>query len=112
MKWFKSKKRKLKEECWNLDFEIIKWLNEHLKVLVEECPKVIDLEYHKYKYKNKEYTQKEFVEELINITDYLLNNEPYSFTDEDLNIKYIEKINTKKNDMYDMLKIIHWDLWW
>lgn len=107
-------KKKLSEECWNLDFELIEWLNKHLKVFVEECPTVIDLEFHKYKYKNKEYTQLEIVNRLIEITDMLLSDEPYSSGDYNnlITVKDVKRINARKNEMYDLLKLVHWELGW
>lgn len=110
----KSEQKRIKEECWNLDFELINWVNEHLKVLVQECPKVIDLEYYKYKYKGKEYTQLQILERLIEITDILLSNEPYccdSYT-KVMTKKDARTANARKNEMYDLLKLVHWQLWW
>ena len=107
-------KKTIKEECWNLDFELIKWLNEHLKVYKEESTKAVDLEYHKFKYKNTEYTQLEIINRLIEITDMLLNDEPYNFGNYDrlITTKEIGTINARKNEMYDLLKLVHWQLWW
>ena len=109
----KTKKR-ISEECWNLDFELIKWLNKHLKVYKEESVKAVDLEFHKFKYKNKEYTQLEIINRLIEVTDYLLGDEPYNNGNYDrlLSAKDIRSINARKNEMYDLLKIVHWQLWW
>lgn len=112
MKSFKTKKQKISEECYSLDYELIKWLNEHLKVFKEESTKVVDLEFHKYKYKSKEYTQLEIINRLIEITDYLLNDEPYSSYLELISVQDIKRISARKNEMYDLLKLIHWELWW
>lgn len=108
-----GRKKRIKEECWNLDFELIKWLNEHLKVYLEEGSKVVDFEYHKFKYKNKEYTQLEIIKRLITITDFLLKDEPYgsSYT-EVISASDIKTINARKNEMYDLLKLVHWQMWW
>lgn len=98
---FKTRKRRIKEECWNLDYELVKWLNEHLAVYLEDARGTIDLSYFKYKYKGKEYTLEECIEMLIEDTYYILNEED--------NLK---ELNYKKNEMYDILKLIHWQLWW
>ena len=45
----------MQEECWNLGYEFVKWLNEHLKIYVEDKPKIVDLEYFKFDYKGKNY---------------------------------------------------------
>ncbi len=105
MKWFKTKKQKISEECWNLDGALINWLNEHLKVYREEASRFVDLEYYKHKYKRKEYTTLQIIDRLIEITDYLVDN-IYSFECNG------EEVNKKKDEMYDLLKFIHWQLWW
>ena len=102
MKLIKTKKQKIKEECWNLDYELVKWLNEHLKVYLEDASKIVDLEFHKFKYKRKDYTKKELIKKLISMTDRLLDDD----------IKYFDFAEELKNEMYDILKLIHFSLWW
>lgn len=99
MKLIKTKKQKMKEECWNLNYELVKWLNEHLKVYLEDASRIVDLEFYKLKYKRKYYTQKELIERLITITDKILNDSMFG----------CEEL---KNEMYDILKLIHFTLWW
>lgn len=101
----KRKNKKISKECWNLDYELIKWLNEHLKVYKEEASKIVDLEFHKFTYKKKEYTQLEILNRLIEITDYLLDIDYFQ-------IGVPELVNKNKNEMYDLLKLVHWNLWW
>ena len=98
-------KKTIKKECWNLDYELVKWLNEHLKVYKEDASKHIDLEYYKFTYKRKEYTQLEIIDRLVEITDYLQENTINWYCDVEKNEKY-------KNEMYDLLKLIHWSMWW
>lgn len=97
-------KKKINDECWNIDAELVKWINEHLKVYLEDASSVVDLTYHKYKYKNKEYTQEEIIKELIKITDELRD-------DYYLN-QYNENTRKLVNKMYDLLKLVHFQLWW
>lgn len=101
----KIKKKKISRECWNLDYELIKWLNEHLKVYKEEASKIVDLEFYKFTYKKKEYTQLEILNRLIEIANYLLDIDYFG----DCNV---ELVNKNKNEMYDLLKLVHWNLWW
>lgn len=98
-------KNKIKEECWNLDYELIKWLNEHLKVYLHDSESIVDLSFYKFKYKKKDYTLEEIIKRLIEITDIFLDD------------YFLETINNKdlnnlKNEMYDLLKLVHWHLWW
>lgn len=102
----KSEQKRIKEECYNLDYELIKWLNEHLKVYKEDASKIVDMNFFKFKYKKKEYTQLQILDRLIEITDYLVNEDNYYINqDTILMCKY-------KDEMYDLLKFIHWQLWW
>lgn len=101
----KKKERKIKsEECWNLDYELIKWLNEHLKIYKEEASKTVDLEYYKFNYKRKEYTQLQIIDMLIEKSDYLLDEIDY-FVEANEYEKY-------KNEIYDLMKLAHWHMWW
>ena len=101
----KIKNKKISKECWNLDYELIKWLNTHLKVYKKEASKIVDLEFYKFTYKKKEYTQLEILDRLIEITDYLLDIDYFI-------IEVPELVNKNKNEMYDLLKLVHWNLWW
>ena len=108
----KRKNKKISEECFNLNYELIKWLNEHLKVYLEEANKIVNLEYDKYKYRGKECNFKELLEKLINITDNLLIDDEYVSWNYEENIKIAKRQEALKNSMYDILKLIHWGLWW
>lgn len=94
-------KKTIKKECWNLDYNLTKWLNEHLKIYKKDASEIVDLEFHKFNYKNKEYTQLQIIDKLIDITDYLLTD-----------VDSATKMEEYKNEMYDLLKLIHWTLWW
>lgn len=89
---------------WNLDYELIVWLNKNLKTYYENANEVVDLKFHKFKYKRKEYTQEQLIEKLIDITDYLKKN--YYVLDNP------KKIISKTNEMFNILKLIFFTLWW
>lgn len=110
----KSEQKRIKEECWSLDFYLIKWLEEHLKVFKEDASKIVDLEYHKFKYKGKEYTQLELINKLLETINFLLSDEPYGSGNYTklISAKDVRRINARKNEMYDLLKLLHWQLWW
>ena len=109
MKIITKKKEKLilKEECWNLDYSLIVWLNNHLKQYYEDADKMVDLDHIKFKYKRKEYTQREIIERLIAITNVLIDEDTYWGYEGDP--KLVLKL---KDEMYDLLKISHFSLWW
>ena len=104
----KKKDRDLQVECWNIDYELIKWLNEHLKYYVWDCN--VDLDKEKFVYKGEEKSFREILNRLIFITDTLFNNGEYIW--EPIGELTIKQINALKNEMYDLLKLVHWQLWW
>lgn len=112
-------KKTIHEECWNLNYELIKWLNEHLKVFLEDNLKSdwgnnLDYEYHKETYRGKKYTQRELLEMLIDITDELLKDEDFggpNATSDDIK-KICKHQMALVNKMYDILKLVHWHLSW
>lgn len=48
-------------ETWALDRYFIEWLYSHLKMYLERADDVIDLEFYKFKFEDREYTQKEAI---------------------------------------------------
>lgn len=106
-KLFKTKKQKISEECWSLDYYLVKWVNEHIKVYRKEANEMVDLEFYKFKYKEKSYTMLELIDTLIIITNDLLNN--YYICSKGYDI---DRLNNLKDQMYDILKLIHFELWW
>ena len=59
-------KKKISEECWDLDSAFLKWLKEHLIVYLKEASKVVDLNWHKFQYKGEELTQEQIIKKNIN----------------------------------------------
>lgn len=101
----KKEEKMLKEDTYSLDYTLTKWLNIRLKAYLNYASKYVDLEYYKYKYKNKEYTQLEILNRLIEITDTLVDESFYWGIESKKAMKLID-------EMYDLLKIIHFALWW
>lgn len=52
-------------ECWNLDQTFIEWLYSHLMMYLEDATGIIDLNYHKFEFDGKTYTQKEAIEFIL-----------------------------------------------
>ena len=52
-------------ETWSLDYVFYMWLYERLKMFVEIGGQVVDLNYHKFDFKGKEYTQLELINMMI-----------------------------------------------
>lgn len=97
----KWKNRKLRKECWNIDYQFIKWLNKHLKVYLEDAGKVVDLTFREYEYCGKTYTLEGVIKRMIYLSDELTNkyyavNDVYEYTDE----------------LLDLFRLVFYDLWW
>lgn len=106
--WFQRRTRGWSDDdCWNLDYEFIKWVNSRFKVYKEQAR--VDMSFHTFKYKRKEYTQGELIDEIIRITDKLVD-EHYYFNivfgiglDED--VKEYERF-------IDMFSLVIGCMWW
>ena len=94
--------KKLKEECWNLDYNFIIWLNGHLKIFRDDAGKTIDLEFHMLNYQGKDITLLEAINRMIVLTDYLKFEDNYYFEDN------VNKIN----ELLDLFKLSFTYLWW
>ena len=94
-----SKKKKISKECWNLNYSFILWLKERLPVYVEEASKVVNLEYHKFNFRGEEYTQLQLINKMIELVNYLTEDENY--------ILYVKNIlyrkNYKQNDEFKLI---------
>jgi len=101
---FKTKKKKLKEECWNVNWSFILWLNEHLKVYKQDANRYVDLSYHKFDYKDKTYNQAEIVDRLIELTDNLIQDEHY--------FDFIDGVDQTVDEMLDLFVLVFPALWW
>ena len=52
-------------ETWSLDYVFYMWLYERLKMYIEYAGEIVNLNFHKFIYKEKEYTQLEFINMMI-----------------------------------------------
>lgn len=105
--WFQRQTRGWSDdETWNLDYEFIKWVNTRFKKYKELAGKYVDLEFHKFKYKRKEYTQLELIDKVIELTDGLIESDYWNV---DLTTVNIEEI---KNEIFDIFKLIFWTMGW
>ena len=94
-------KRRIAKECWSLDVAFIDWLNTRLKVYKHDASKIVKLDFHKFDYEGKEWTQIELIDKLIHLTDEIKN---IDIPDE----KYILLLN----QACDIWKIILPAMWW
>lgn len=65
-------------ETWSLDHYFVEWLYSHLMMYMETGGTVIDLNYHKFNFEGKEYTQKEAIDYILYACkEYLLCDDIY-----------------------------------
>lgn len=105
--WFQRRIRGWSDdECWNLDYHFIKWVNSRFKKYKEQAIKIVDLEFKKFTYKKKVYTQLELIDKVIELTDEFIDGD---YWDVDITTTNLEKI---KNEIFDIFKLIYWHMWW
>ena len=103
--WFQKRTRGWSDdECWNLDITFLEWINSRFKKYKEKAGKIVDLEFHKFKYKGKTYTQLELINKVIALSDYVL------FYEDDLCLSNYYKEEVE--EIIDIFKLIYWSMWW
>lgn len=101
--WFQRRTRGWSDdETWNLDCEFIKWVNSRFKKYKEEAGKIVDLEFHKFEYGGKEYTQLELIDKVIKLSNEYI----------DTNLQSEYKLGSIKDEIFDIFKLIFWAMWW
>ena len=101
---FWSKKKKISRECWNLNYSFIVWLKEHLSIYVKEASKMVNLEYHKFNFRGEEYTQLQLINRMIELVNYLTEDERYF----DWDPVPVEKTE----ELLEIFKLTFPSLWW
>ena len=94
-------KKRIRKDCWDLDFAFIKWLNIRLKIYKKEASKFVDLTYHKFNYNDKELTQIEIIDKLIKLTNELISMDMWDLD-----------YHNKTNEMLDLWKLVFPAMWW
>ena len=52
-------------ETWSLDKIFVEWLYSHLMMFVKDCDEVIDLDYYKFEFEGREYSQREAIDYIL-----------------------------------------------
>lgn len=106
--WFQRRTRGWSDdETWNLNYEFILWLNSRFKKYREQAIKIVNLEYYKFEYKDKIYTQLQVIDRIIELTDYIINNDYYEMMWSD-----VEHLEAMKNEIFDLFKMSFGAMWW
>lgn len=101
--WFQRRTRGWSDdETWNLDYEFIKWVNSRFKKYKEKAGKIVNLEFHRFEYEGKEYTQLELIDKVIKLSNEYI----------DTNLLSEDKLNSIKDEIFGIFKLIFWTMWW
>ena len=99
--WFQKRTRGWSDdETWKKKKEFILWLNFRFKQYREQAIKMVDLEYYRFEYKNNVYTQLQVIDRIIELTDYIINNDYYEMMWSD-----VEHLEAMKNEIFDLFKM-------
>lgn len=94
-------KRRIRRECWDLDYSFYEWLRQHLPVYLKDAGKIVDLSFHKFTYKGKEWTQEELIKYLIQRLEFMRG------------LDYIDDgYEEIRCEVHDIWKLISHDMWW
>lgn len=95
-------KKKISKECWDLDRTFLIWLKEHLTVYLKEASKIVDLNSHKFRYKDEELTQEQIIRRMLNLL--------YSIENKDIwdGEEYINACD----EILDLWKLVFHSMWW
>ena len=99
-KWTREDKKNGFSVCetWSLDYAFVCWLLERCHLYIEKGGQIVDLDFNRFNYKDKEYTQRELIDLLIEKCQEYINND-------DITIDVWEEIN-------DIWKLIGLAMWW
>lgn len=90
-------------ETWCLSACFYAWLYEHIKMYLDKADKVINLEFHKFKYNDETYTQKELLEEICEMIEYYFSDSYNDWNEEDC--EYVSNIEK-------MWAVVMPAMWW
>lgn len=106
--WFQRRTRGWSDdETWNLDWEFFKWVNSRFKQYRKDASDIVDLEFYKFNYKGKEYTQLELINKVIKLTNRLIDEDYFMGK-----LEEAEEITKTKDEVLDIFKIIFFSMWW
>jgi hypothetical protein len=90
-------------ETWSLDYSLELWLYERLSMFNEITEGTINKTFHKFIYKDKEITQQDCIDMILENLKYILTEDEY---------KDRELYYNSKQEIYEILALCHNSLWW
>lgn len=84
---------------------------EHVCQYYDDADKIIDLDHHTFTYLEAKYTQRELLLRLKSNLEYVLKHDANS-TEAFLNPGVRETTISRRNEIFDLFKILAPSLWW
>ena len=96
-------------EAYSFDYTIIAWLYEHLKYFQEEASKVINFDFHTFTIDEETLTEMECIDRMVKDCEiyFKFGDNIFRFSEDEK-----EKIKNAVNDLFKVLSISFWCLWW
>ena len=100
-------------ETWSLENTFYYWLYERLKMYMKVADPVVDLNFHKFEYKSKTYTQKELILKLIDLLkeNILARENWYKIDNEEIPV-FFDRYNERTKEICEIWGIILPAMWW
>lgn len=113
MRWWNQRKKYGFDarETYNLDYIFVQWLYSHLMMYKEKAGEVVDLECGKLTWHDKEITQLEAIDILIDVSkDFLLADDKY--INDVISFEEKEEIYTRFYEAMTLWGMILPCMWW
>lgn len=89
-------------DCYNLDKTMLILLYERLKLYRMQAGKVVDLEFHKFTWKGKEFTQKTLLDYMITLAEEVLKD----------NFEETKEKTDKESEFWKLWAEFYGLFWW
>ena len=100
------------KETFSLNMTILAYLYEHLVMYKEAASGIVNLNYHKFNINDEILTEEQCINRMLDDIRVILSvDDSDCVSVEDCEEQ--DKIMTeKKNDLFEVLKVCFWALWW
>lgn len=88
---------------WCLNMEFIYWLNKWFKEYKKNASKIVDLTYHKFTYKDREMTQIEIIDRIIELTD-IIKKDADGF--------WNKEVMPLVDEVFELFHLVFYAMWW
>lgn len=96
-------------DTYNLDYTLVCWLYERLRYFQDEASKVINFEYHTFEVDGESLTQRQCIDRMVKDCETIILYQEYAASADDQ--EWI-KVQAAKDDLFKVLGIAYWSMWW